>query len=140
MKGLTFMHTRLMLLIGAVVVLIAIALMLVPLGEHISVLMPTPVLGIVIDKDMRIVHVEAKGAAERAGIQKGDIVEVLDGTLATTQRELVRQIIQEARAGQQHTIRVKRAGKSVDMLIVPAPPVPNSQATPTPVLPPYDYL
>lgn len=48
----------------------------------------TPVLGVVVDRQMQILQVEAGSAAEKAGLKAGDILTGLDGVAVKTSEEL----------------------------------------------------
>lgn len=106
-----------------------------------SASMPAPVLGIVVDQNMAVLHVEPGSAAEKIGIQRGDLIEAVEGMVVATNRDTVRQAIRTAKRGQKLLLKVRRAGVEVMFEVVPSSPVarPN-QLTPTPVLLPQDYL
>ena len=53
-------------------------------------LYPEPVLGIVIDSDGKILHVEPGSAAERAGLVSGDILISIDSISVNSERDKVR--------------------------------------------------
>lgn len=66
-----------------------------------------PELGVVVDEGMKVVDVDPGNAAEKAGVQKGDRLIVIELT---------------------------------DLAIMPAPPIWDPNAPPTPGYPPLDYL
>jgi S1-C subfamily serine protease len=103
--------------------------------------MPAPVLGIVVDQSMIVLHVEPGSAAEQIGIQRGDLIDAVEGIVVATNREAVRDTIRMAKANQKLHLKIRRSGMELALEVVPSSPAarPN-QPTPTPVLLPQDYL
>lgn len=102
-------------------------------------LVPAPVLGIVVDKNFVVLHVEPNSAAKLAGIQIGDNIEAFDALLAATQGMQMREAIQSVHPGSRHVLHIKRADESLAIEITPKTPTFNPQAIPTPVVSPYNY-
>jgi S1-C subfamily serine protease len=111
---------------------------------------PAPEFGIVVDEHLQVVDVAKGSAAEKAGIQRGDILKTLDNTpLTSTQqaKQLAREAVDsKTLAGQMSTLTVSRKGQEMTLHILPAPPADrggspdNPLPTVTPVWPPYDYF
>ena len=111
---------------------------------------PALQFGIVVDTNLQVVDVEKGGAAETAGVQKGDILTTLENTPLTSTpqaKQLARELMDRNPAtGQPVTLIVNRKGQAVTLHILPAPPAgrggsPNQPVpTVTPVFSPYDYF
>lgn len=99
-----------------------------------------PVLGVVVDKDMRVLDVEAHGAAARAGLQRGDVIETIEGIPLAVDKARVKQAIVQAKLTQKLTMKIKRGGLDAVLTVLPAPPVFEPGPTPTPVPPDEDYF
>ena len=106
---------------------------------------PQPVLGIVIDSDGKILYVEPGSASERAGLVSGDILISLDGFSVTLERDKVRELIRSNTEEMKMEIQYQRGENVIVTQITPSQKIQNSddqtlKLTPTPVLPPEDYL
>lgn len=115
----------------------------------LSVLFPAPVLGVVIDGDMRVLDIEAASAAATAGVQVGDQLATLDGIPLDSQIQSVKEYIGTARADQAMRLVVRRGADTIELTVMPFSPHPPRDPrlqpgqivpTTTPVLPPNDYL
>lgn len=99
------------------------------------------VLGVVVDAQMKVLHVEVASAAEKAGIQVGDILDTLDATAFVKDREKVRAKIIEPKPNKKLKLKFKRADKALEVDVSPAPPNPQPvEGTGTPVPTPEDYF
>jgi hypothetical protein len=81
----------------------------------LAVLFPARVLGLVIDGDMRVLHVESGGSAEQAGIMAGDVLDTIDDISLASNMAQAKEIIYGSGAGQKlvlevETSRQRRAG------------------------------
>ena len=99
---------------------------------------PARVLGIVVDQDMRVLHVESGSAADQAGLHVGDVLETLNGVPFSDNAERVKELI---RSTERVQVTFQRSGENMTLEIIPAPPPgrPNLP-TPTPVPPSQDYF
>jgi C-terminal processing protease CtpA/Prc len=97
---------------------------------------------------MRVVDLEKGGAAELAGIHRGDLIVQLEGVplaLPAQARQVAVDIL-ASRPGMDVTVTINRNGQNIAVKVLPAPrpdrggspdkPVP----TVTPVLEPYTYF
>ncbi len=108
-------------------------------------LMPAPVLGVVIDSNGKILHVESGSAAESFGLLVGDALISIDGVSIISERDKVRELI---RANTEKTEMVLRYQRDDNIVVIQISPSQQPQfsidqeikATPTPVLPPDEYL
>jgi predicted metalloprotease with PDZ domain len=108
-------------------------------------LFPQPVLGIVIDNDGKILYVEPGSASERAGLVSGDILISIDGFSVTSERDKVRELIRSNTEEMKMEIQYQRGENVIVTQITPSQKIQLSddqtpKLTPTPVLPPEDYL
>jgi serine protease Do len=99
-----------------------------------------PVLGVVVDQQLHVVAVTAGSAAEQAGLQPGDIItRVNEATLSSAAAG--KQLIRQARVGQQLMLTVERNGQTLVLLVqLAAPHGQPGQAPPTPVPSNLDYF
>jgi S1-C subfamily serine protease len=105
-----------------------------------SSLRGAPELGLVVDQRMKVLHVEAGSAAERAGIQRDDVLEAIEGVPVNAPDKAAKQKISGSQPGQKLHIRLQRKGKAMELDAISSPPPSHSgQPTPTPVLAPADY-
>jgi predicted metalloprotease with PDZ domain len=82
-----------------------------------------PVLGVTLDFEGRVLHVEARGAAEAAGLQQGDLLQSIDGL--PVQRKHLREIssaIAGTPAGELITIVLERDNVAQELKAAPRPP------------------
>ena len=108
-------------------------------------LYPEPVLGIVIDSDGKILHVEPGSAAERAGLVSSDILISIDSISVNSERDKVRDLIRSNTEEMKMEIQYQRGENVIVTQITPSQKIQQSydqapRLTPTPVLPPEDYL
>ena len=113
-------------------------------------LLPTSQFGIVVDANLQVVDVEKGGAAEKAGVLKGDSLTALENTpLTSTEqaKQLARELMDRIPTTKQPiTLTVNRKGRSVTLHIFPAPPADRGGSldqpvpTVTPIFAPYDYF
>ena len=108
-------------------------------------LYPEPVLGIVIDSDGKILHVEPGSAAERAGLVSSDILISIDSISVNSERDKVRDLIRSNTEEMKMEIQYQRGENVIVTQITPSQKIqhPDDQTpkrTPTPVFPPEDYL
>lgn len=121
--------------------------------EGSSALWPAPILGVVVDRTMQIVHIVPGSAAEQDGLLVGDVLASVAGTPVSTPaqaRDLaLREIQEQSRPptpGQTPRVDrrpillgVRRNGQVVVLAVTPRPPgappasTVRSLATPTPV-------
>ena len=97
--------------------------------------------GVVVDKDMKVLDIEPGSAAEKAGMQVGDVLDTVEGVSIGKDKDKVKGIIREPKKDKKLKLKLKRADKDMVIDISPAPPAarPNA-ATPTPVFAPQDYF
>ncbi len=94
---------------------------------------PAPVLGVVVDQNLRVVDVEAGSAADQAGIRRGDVIKMLENVPVAAPDEAAR-VIRQARVGQKLAISVGRDNMEITLEAHLARPVARpGQPTPTPV-------
>jgi len=99
---------------------------------------PANNLGVVVDENSAVLHIEPGSAAEEADLQVGDTLIALDGVQFQPNPDEVKEII---RSREQAQLRVRRDGEEIEIEIVPAPPPPRpDMPTPTPVMPPQNYF
>jgi len=94
-----------------------------------------PVLGIVIDLNGKILHIETNSAAEAAGLQRGDIVQSITGlnVRADRFREIASKV-HNTPAGNLINVIVERNNAVTELKVSPKSPVGTSnQPTPTAV-------
>lgn len=102
-------------------------------GVTVFALEPAPVLGIVVDRNMQVVHVEKGSAAEKGGIKKGDILKGVNSKIVT-QPNAAREAFYSINSSQKSRLVILRDGKELTLEIRPAAPATNAgQQTPTPV-------
>lgn len=100
---------------------------------------PAPVLGIVIDSNMKVVFVEKGGAADKSGIKIGDTL-IRINSKRVKQPKAAREVFYKNSA-QKSKLVILRDGKEMTIEIRPAKPVARAgQATPTPAPPDMAYF
>lgn len=95
----------------------------------------SPVLGVVVDRNLRVVDLEAGGAAEKAGIRKGDMITKINATSVASSNDSKR-IVRQMNSGQAVTITLTRGGQELTLSVLPAgrqggPGLPTPTAVPT---------
>ena len=95
--------------------------------------MTAPVLGVVVDQQLRVVAVVAGSAADQAGLHPGDLItRVNDATVSSAAAG--KQLLRQASAGQPIMLTVERNGQTLVLPVQLAGPRGQpGQATPTPV-------
>lgn len=96
-----------------------------------------PVLGVVVDARLRVLHVETGSAAEEAGIRAGDVLVSLGSTSLTGPGAGKGLVWQAMRAGQTMNVALVRDGRSLAVTAQPRPPK-RWRGMPTPTFVPYD--
>ena len=124
------------------VMTVVVMLLAASCGQQVIVSASAPVLGVVIDADMHVLHVEAQSAAQQAGIQTGDIFKTFNGLALPEHSEQLREaLITDPAETAEIEIGLIRDGQSVTVVVIPSAMVlQNVLQTPTPVLSPNDYL
>ena len=82
-----------------------------------------PVMGVVVDRDLRVVDVEKGGAAEKAGITRGDVLRSLDATPLANGPEAMQRFRERAIVGQGLSVGLTRGGEDLQVQVLPIPPV-----------------
>jgi len=108
-------------------------------------LTPAPVLGVVIDSNGKILHIESGSAAESFGLLVGDTLISIDGVSIISERDKVRELIRANTEKTEMELRYQRNDNIVVIQISPSQQPQFSidqeiEATPTPVSPPDEYL
>jgi len=62
---------------------------------QVSYLHAAPLLGVVVDNEMKVVDIDAGGVAEKAGIQRGDILKSLDGVAFNTDGQEIKEVLDQ---------------------------------------------
>ncbi len=100
-----------------------------------------PVLGVVVDSKMRVLHVEAGGAAEGVGIRAGDVLVSLGGTALTEPgagKSLIWQALRSAPSSSVALpVVLTRNGQPLTVTAQLKPPK-RWSGMPTPTAVPYD--
>lgn len=127
-----------------------------PFGITSEASYAAPKLGVVVDEKMVVVDLDAGGPAEKAGIQKGDVLISIDG-VAFTDKEKADAVIQEFPGeaayealakdnvwqGKTRRLELQRNDQIIEVEVVPAPLTWwGLSPTPTEMSPsePLDYL
>ena len=109
--------------------------------------LPTPDLGVVVDKGMRVVDIEPEYAIAKAGVVVGDVLVAVDDVPFTRVDE-AKKTIRSKTYGDKVKIKLNRGGKNMEIEVAllipdfsqrphePGKPIPTG----TPVWPPYDYF
>lgn len=102
-------------------------------GETVFALEPAPVLGVVVNRKMQVVYVEKGGAADKGGLQEGDILKIVNSK-SVSQPNAAREAFYSINSSRKSTLIILRGGQEITLEIRPAPPPSRAgQATPTPV-------
>ena len=122
--------------------MVVVMLLAASCGQRVFVTYRAPVLGVVVDADMHVLHVEAQSAAQQAGIQTGDIFKTFNGlALPEYSEQLSEALLLNRSETAEIEIGLIRDDQSVTVVVIPSAMVPqNGLQTPTPVLAPNDYL
>lgn len=113
-----------------------------------------PELGVVVDETMKVVDVDPGNAAEKAGVQKGDVLIAIEDIPFATEKAKAEELIwgsadeaiyeDYAKTGEWKgkllRLLVQRDGKPIELEIMPAPPIWDPKSPPTPGYAPFDYL
>ena len=93
-----------------------------------------PVIGVVVDRNLRVVDLEKGSAAEKAGIMRGDVLRRLDTTPLTNGPDAMQRFRERTITGQGLSLGLSRGGKDIQVQVVPLPPAREyGQPTPTAV-------
>lgn len=108
-------------------------------------MMPAPVLGVVLDQDGKVLFVKSGSAAEKAGVAVDDVLESVNGISISSDREKAHEVISSTADGELIDLQYNHGGRSITTKAQPSRPTPllradGTMTTPTPVLPPEDYL
>lgn len=108
------------------------------------VLVAAAELGIFTDEKLSIILIEPGSAAEKAGLQLGDMLESIEGiplALAEDRREAKR-LYRHNLEGKEMHLTVVRNGERLELPFIPQQPPNRSADTPTttPVFAPYDFF
>ncbi|MDQ3703845.1 MAG: PDZ domain-containing protein [Chloroflexota bacterium] len=98
-----------------------------------------PVIGVVVDRNLRVVDVEKGGAAEKAGIARGDVLRRLDTTPLANGPEAMQKFRERAITGQGLSVGLNRGGKDLQVQVLPIPPA-RQFGQPTPTAVPMDQF
>jgi membrane-associated protease RseP (regulator of RpoE activity) len=110
------------------------------INDYAAPVHAVPVLGVVVDQQLRVVAVTTGSAADQAGLQPGDIIMRVNST-AISSAAAGKQLIRQARAGQQIVLTVELDGQTLIVPVQPAAPRGQpGQATPTPIPDGLDYF
>ena len=98
-----------------------------------------PVLGVVVDKNARVIELESGSAAETAGIARGDVLKMVDNVPVTSGVDAMLKYRARSGGGKTLSLVFDREGKEITLQALPTPPEARAgQPTPTP-LPPDQY-
>ena len=99
-----------------------------------------PVLGVVVDRNLRVVGLDAGGAAEQAGIRKGDTITKVNAAPVASSSDGKR-IVRQATGGQALALTLTRDGQELTISVLPGNREGGpGQPTPTPVPSDLDYF
>jgi len=111
-------------------------------GDGVEV---APELGIITDPNLVVIAVEQGSAAEKVGIQRGDILKQVNKTVLASMSpqfamNTIRGLIVQ-KSNQPLDLTLMRGGQEQKFQVIPAPPVPHpGQPTPTPLPTNYGYF
>lgn len=98
-------------------------------------------LGIVVDENMQVLHVEPDWPAAVAGVQVGDVLDSVEGISFAKDKSKAKDVIRESKKNKKLKLKVKRDHKDVDIDISSFQlPSGTNLPTVTPVWPPQDYF
>jgi S1-C subfamily serine protease len=106
--------------------------------EVIAIDYPPSELGIVVDASMTVLHVEAGGAADQAGIRPGDKLLTVDDIPVASDISKVKRLVHQTN-GTPVRVKVVRGTQEIELKVQPGIR-PARTTTPTPVVSPNDYL
>jgi S1-C subfamily serine protease len=122
-------HTPAVVMLLAVLALLSCALQ----GDY-----PAPALGVLIDYQLTVVDVLKGSAAERAGVQAGDVLIALNGTAYASVDDW-RAKVSAIDTGKDYDLKIQRGGQAMTLRVTSAPYPPNdSPAGVTPTVIPTD--
>lgn len=99
-----------------------------------------PELGIVVDSQLKIIQIESKSAAEQGGLQKGDVLEMVNDIQIIHPSNAFR-AFHARKPSQKTTLVILRGGKEITLEILPTSRSGSPGAlTPTPVPPDMTYF
>lgn len=136
---------RLLMVIGLLVAVIlgvsAIVTLALPHDlVETTTCMAAPVLGIVIDRDLQVLDVEADSGAAKAGIKRGDVLTAHAGKTVITVADFVQEF-HSSDLSQPRAITIRRDGKGMSLTVTPrAIQGARGAQTQTPVPPDQQYL
>jgi hypothetical protein len=173
MQPIRAIHKRLLFTVNGVAVLLASMTGCYPFGYGPIAECPSssvaaascaaPMLGVVIDEEMRVVDIDAGSPAESAGLRRGDILVAIEDIPLATAKAAAKDLIHKYPIQRLH-LQLQRNGQPSTVLITPSPgwerppplpiansplstsqgmpasPIPQPIPTATAVWPPLDYL
>lgn len=113
-----------------------------------------PVLGVVVDEKLQVIDIDPGSSAERSGVQKGDVLISIAEIPFATEKDKAKELIWGSASekvyeeynktgkwnGTPLRLQVERNGETINLEIVPFPPMWDPKAPPTPGYPPLDYI
>lgn len=110
-------------------------------SEPLSVSSGGDELGVVVDENMKVLHVEPGWAADKAGVQVGDVLDSVEGVSLLKERGKAKDLIHAPKKDKKLHLKLKRANQDVTLEITSFPP-PSGENLPTvtPVPTPEDYF
>lgn len=96
---------------------------------------PAPSLGVVLDVHFTVIDIQKRSAAEKAGVQVGDVLLTLDGNSYATPDEWI-DPLGAMEVGQKYQITVQRGSDTLALEVTAArqaPDIYSPGVTPTPI-------
>ncbi|MCS6848098.1 MAG: PDZ domain-containing protein [Anaerolineae bacterium] len=146
-------HNLTLTLLSCLLLLVITACVTPSQSSGLVPLEPAPALGVTINADAVVVDVEPGSSADKAGIQRGDVLQKV-GSVALATPELradpgkarearmeIKLMLMNMQAGSRLDVKLRRNGSDVVLSVelIP-PPTRPGQPTATPVVEPSFYL